>query len=147
MPATAMSPTALDGRAVLPMGRKRVVEALLDPGLEIPSDVEVRMPGTPLAVRVTVTRDGAKRRPEVNRAGVALVRRWNRRRSLLPREDGDFTLLDDLRRQFMANEDEDGEKTARHLPRKSTKLDMPTTDEELRARRSPTKKRSSGQVG
>eukprot|EP01043_Picozoa_sp_COSAG02_P032215 COSAG02_NODE_2144_length_9681_cov_209.373304_10_plen_74_part_00 len=54
-------------------------------------------------MRVTVTRvvggRGLQRRPDVNTQGAALVKRWNRRRSLAPREDGEFTLLDDLRRQ------------------------------------------------
>jgi len=87
----------------------RTVSALLDSDIQIPRKVDVRMPGTPTAVRVTVTRGGSKRRPDVNSAGVELVARWNRRRSLAAREDGEFTLLDDLRRQFMANEDESGD--------------------------------------
>ena len=60
----------------------QTVLALLDPGVEIPREIDVRMPGTLLAVRVTVARGGCTRRPEVSAHAVALVRRWNRRRSL-----------------------------------------------------------------
>ena len=94
---------------VAPPGAERTVDALLELGTEIPRQVDVRMPGTPTAVRVTVRRGKSKRRAEVNDAGVKLIARWNRRRSLAAVEDGEFTLLDDLRRQFMANEDESGD--------------------------------------
>ena len=103
------APVKSRARSTHVAGAERTVDALLDLGVEIPRTVVIKIPGTPTAVRVTVNHGGSKRRAAVNDAGVKLIARWNRRRSLAVVEDGEFTLMDDLRRQFMANEDDSGE--------------------------------------
>ena len=125
------SPYNIDGKRspARLAGQQLTVQAVLDPEIHVPKTVAVRVPGTPTAVKVTMKEGGTKRRAKVNDAGVKLVRRWNRRRSLAAKEEGDFVLLDELRRQFMANEDQSGENwelySDKHLlMRESLKFDQ-----------------------